>query len=444
MPSNIFQWVLDHRWAIMPESLDVIIDLIGRVEITPETLAQAMHGSSWEKYLDDGKPLIPSALEATDWPILEGSRRVSQAGDVAVLPVVGPLIPRAGAFTSMSGMTSVQSLSYDFNVAMESEEIETIILNIDSPGGEVTGINEFAEMIYAAREKKKILSYVYGLGASAGYWIASAGSKIIMSPTAEVGSIGVVAAYTSYKEAQAKKGIKEIEIVSSQSPNKRPDIESNSGRMQIQQIVDDLANVFINSVAKNRGVTADVVISNYGQGGLFVGDKAIEQGLADRVGSLEGLIQENKSEPQTFNLGGYMNLQELQAQHPGVFQEAKELGKAEGLAELDKKVKAAKAEAAEAENARIQGIESLKAPGMEAIIADNKFDMSKTKESVAALVLEAQEASRKEMAAKVGKDGEELADSLQGVGEHNGSGTSDAGRRSIIKAAQKAMNAGRK
>jgi ClpP class serine protease len=167
-------------------------------------------------------------------------------------------------------------------------------------------------MIFKAKEQKTVIAYVYGLGASAAYWIASAASEIVLAETGEVGSIGVVAAYTSRKEERKKKGIEDYEIVSSQSPNKRPDPATQTGKSQIQATVDQLADIFIGAIARNRGVEVKDVLENYGKGGVLVGNEAIESGLADRIGSLETLITEQKAkQTKTFFSGGSMTLQEL-------------------------------------------------------------------------------------------------------------------------------------
>jgi len=452
MNENICQWILDHRWAILPDSLDMIGNIVSRMELTPESISKAFHGSQFEKYLgQDGEPVNPSALEAVNYPLLKNTRRVSQAGRVAILPIVGPIIPRNGFFTS--GMSSLQSVSYDFNEALNSSEIDSIILNIDSPGGEITGIGDFAKMVYDAREKKKIVSFVYGWGASAGYWIASAGSEIVIAETGEVGSIGVVSAYTSFKKAREKAGIKEVEIVSSQSPNKRLDPESKQGQAAIQTIVDDLADVFIGAVAKFRGVTSDEVLENYGQGSMFVANAAIENGLADRIGTLEGLVQElqNQSKPQTssiITIGGNMNEEELKAKHPelynSVFEKGVKKGKADAKAENAEAVENAKAEGADAENARIKAIEEIEAPGMEKLIAEKKFDKAENKDTVSSAILAKQKADREKAAGQINKDGKDLADNLKGVSTSTGSdNTKDEETKAIAKAAAKAANARR-
>lgn len=175
------------------------------------------------------------------------------------------------------------------------------MLNLDTPGGEVTGINEFAQMIFDARGKKPIVAYVDGMAASAGYWIASAADEIVTDETGLLGSIGVVAAVPNPDARSAR----EVQFVSSQSPKKRPNPNTESGREQLQAMVDDLATVFVRTVARNRSVTESDVLDRFGQGAVLVGANAVQAGLADRLGSFEGVIAElaagnwrRKSKPQ--------------------------------------------------------------------------------------------------------------------------------------------------
>ncbi len=252
-------------WAIRPESLQQILEIAGRE-----------HRPDWE------------AVEARRARMLDGSQSVTMRSSVAVIDVTGPIFRYADMFTEMSGATSVSSLARDFNTALEDPKVSAILLNIDSPGGEVAGIHEFAQMVYAGRAAKPIVAYVDGMAASAAYWIASATDHIVIDATAMLGSIGVVATVPNPDVKSAK----EIQFVSSQSPRKRPNPNTEAGRDQLQQMVDDLAAVFIATVARNRSVSAETVVTEFGQGAMFVGTNAIDAGLADRLGSFESIVAE--------------------------------------------------------------------------------------------------------------------------------------------------------
>jgi ClpP class serine protease len=229
------------------------------------------------------------ALETRLGRQLDHTHTVTQRGNVAIIPVTGPIFRYASFFTRISGATSTGNIATDLQAALDNPAIRSIVLNIDSPGGEANGINELADMIHAARDKKRIVAYVGGSGASAAYWIASAASEVVVDATALIGSIGVVLNVSVSKE---KDGQKSYEIVSGTAPNKRPNVETDEGRAEIAKTVDALANVFVTKVARNLNVSADKVPEMGGHGGLKVGAEAVASGLAHRVGSLESVIAE--------------------------------------------------------------------------------------------------------------------------------------------------------
>lgn len=229
------------------------------------------------------------ALETRLGRQLDHTHTVTQRGNVAVIPVTGPIFRYASFFTRISGATSTGTIATDLQAALDNPAIRSIVLNIDSPGGEANGINELADMIFAARDRKKIVAYVGGSGASAAYWIASAASEVVVDDTALLGSIGVVLNVTVSKEQDGRKS---YEIVSGTAPNKRPNVETDEGRAEIAKTVDALADVFVSKVARNLNVSADKVPEMGGHGGLKVGAEAVASGLAHRVGSLESVIAE--------------------------------------------------------------------------------------------------------------------------------------------------------
>jgi signal peptide peptidase SppA len=270
---NAAQWILAHRWAIEEKMLMAIVGIASR-EASVDEFRQALASKPGED--------------------LAGGRRITARDGIATIPICGPIFPRANMFTMMSGATSAQSVAYDLQVALDSNDVQGIILNIDSPGGEVTGINELALQIRAARQVKPIVAYGMGKVASAAYWLGSAAGSVVVEETAEVGSIGVVSVYTDSSRQDEKSGVERIQIVSSVSPDKRPDPKTETGKAQIQALVDSIGEIFVSTVAQNRGVSVDKVLSDFGKGGLFVGKNAVEQGMADSVGTYESVFADMK------------------------------------------------------------------------------------------------------------------------------------------------------
>ncbi|MFB8830271.1 S49 family peptidase [Azotobacter sp. CWF10] len=262
--NRAFEQACGRPWLILPGALDALLAIADR------------QGD-------------PEALEARLGRPLDNTRAVTLRDGVAVIPVVGPIMRYANLFTRISGATSTQELATDLRIALDDPQVKTIVLNIDSPGGEATGINELADMVYAARTRKPIKAYVGGTGASAAYWIASAAGEVVVDDTALVGSIGVVVEVAVHKPGP---GQKRYTLVSRNAPNKRPDVETERGRAEIAKTVDALADVFTAKVARNLGVKPEKVAAMGDHGGVRVGAAAVKAGLAHRTGSLEKLIAE--------------------------------------------------------------------------------------------------------------------------------------------------------
>ncbi|MFC6049051.1 S49 family peptidase, partial [Methylobacterium hispanicum] len=219
---------------------------------------------------------------------LDGARYAMLTREgVAIVPVVGPIFPRANLMTEMSGTgTSAAMLGRDLQLARDSADVGAVLLMVDSPGGSPTGINALADQIYAMRGKKRVLAHVTGSCASAAYWLASAAGELVVEKTGIVGSIGVVAAISKQVEPDAS-GSLAIEIVSSSAPNKRPDPQSEEGAAEIRSLLDSIESQFIADVARGRKTTPARVRTDFGAGGVKVGADAVAAGMADRVQTYE-------------------------------------------------------------------------------------------------------------------------------------------------------------
>lgn len=229
------------------------------------------------------------ALTTKDGDGLKSAPAVELRDGVALIKVRGVVSRYASWMHEICGGTSTEALAKALSASIEDPKVRAVVLWVDSPGGQVNGLNEMAELIYAARGRKKIVAYVGGQACSAAYWMASACSEVVIDATAELGSVGTVAGFRILPPVD---GEQRIEIVSSNAPNKRLDPTSEEGQAAVQTIVDDLETVFIDAVTRNMGVSRDKVLADFGRGGTFIGAKAVKQGMAHRLGSLEGLIAE--------------------------------------------------------------------------------------------------------------------------------------------------------
>lgn len=344
-------YIREKHWAILPETLEMIHSIAMR----------------------DHDPKDFEALLAKPGMRLQGSERVQVRDGVAILGVEGPIFRYSNLFTAISGAESYQMLSMDLDAALNNPAIKAVILNINSPGGQVDGASEFSSMVRNARKKKPVIAYVSHLGASAAYWIASAAERVVVEKGAMVGSIGTVATIRTDSEKN------EFSIVSSQSPKKRPDVKTDEGKQQIQSLVDAQAQVFIESVASNRGVSAEDVVAKFGQGGLLMAASAVHIGMADSVGTLESLIAE---------LANSSTRREVKAM------DEKNMTRAVLATDYPALLAVILAEGGTVERERIKSVQAQMLPGHEALIETLKFDGKTTGAEAAVQVLGAERGMR--------------------------------------------------
>lgn len=266
----------------------------------------AIHPGKLETILSVIGPRLPDAFKADmaaysdDKPVEQynTAKPVEVNGNVAVIPIHGTLVHRCLGIDALSGMTSYQELTNAFNAAVEDRSVDAILLDIDSPGGEVNGLAEFAERIYEARGVKPIIALANEQAFSAAYWIGSAAEKLYVTRTAGVGSIGVIATHVDQTKADEKAGLKYTHVIagkkkanySSHRPLSREAFE------ELQAEVDAFYGIFVSTVSRNRSISPDKVRGT--EAGLFMGKSAVVAGLADEVISLSELsekIQESIS-----------------------------------------------------------------------------------------------------------------------------------------------------
>ena len=268
--------------------------------------------------------------ENGDWNIQQIVDRRDDG--IAVINVDGALAHRNDVEAAFFGQDTYQSIGDAFDELAADDNVKGIVFELNSPGGVVDGVSDLAAKIANHRGQKPmgIVAHTSGEMCSAAYWIGSACESIYASESASLGSIGVLCVFR-------KTSNESVTVVrSTLSPNKAPTPDTAQGRSQIEKELDALAKVFISTVAKNRGVDAETVMNNFGQGDVFVGADAVNAGLADGVKTLEEVFElMNKNQN-----GGSMP-------NPNA---------KNGAEQLD--VEALQKSAAEAERARILGITS--------------------------------------------------------------------------------------
>jgi signal peptide peptidase SppA len=284
--------------------------------------------------------------------------------------------------SNMSGGTSTELFARDVQAAVDDPDVQSIVVLVDSPGGTVAGTQSAASVVMAARGSKPIAALVEGTMASAAYWIGSAADVVVLdSSTAQVGSIGVVATHTDISRMEEASGIKTTEIVA--GAYKRIASQhgplTEAGRESIQSQVDYLYAQFVQDVARQRGVSEEKTLADMADGRIFIGQQAIDAGLADGVHTLSETIALLNERVQSRSIlpsaSSFMTPQEVAA---------------EWAAENPEAAAALRAEGAVAETQRVNDVRAQLVPGHEALIEQFAADGHTTGDEAARAIVSAE------------------------------------------------------
>lgn len=272
---------------------------------------RAFAGQAW--YIDPRKAeQIVAVLEmrALSGPRSEPFRKdaaiprqtlATPTGNVAVLGLYGPILPRAQALQDVSQTAALMTeFQQAFRQAAADSSVKAIVLDVDSPGGQVDLVPETAAMIRAARRPDRpIVAVANTLAASAAYWIASAAEELVVTPSGEVGSIGVYVLHEDVSQTLETLGVRMTFI--SEGPRK---VELNpfepltaEARAALQASVRYTYDMFVADVAKFRNVPQSVVRADpeksdkhFGGGRVYPAKEAVRLGMADRVATLDETV----------------------------------------------------------------------------------------------------------------------------------------------------------
>ncbi len=383
--------VLTSPWAIQPSKL---------LEI------QGIYAT----HLRGEKIDIKGVEAAIGRPLVNEQRGYEVIDGVAVLPITGVISKRMNLFAQISGGVSTELVARDLKAAIADPAVKAIILQIDSPGGTVDGTETLANLVREARATKPTVAFADGMMASAAYWIGSAASEIYISDSvAQVGSIGVVATHQDISAAEAARGVKTTEITAGKYKRAASQFAplTESGRQTIQDQVDSIYSVFVQTVADNRGVSVEAVLQDMADGRVFIGRQAIDAGLVDGVSTLDALIaklsQQGAGAMVTARKPAAITQPAVAAEtsttmenHPMKITMQDVLAHAPDVAEALRAEGAATAQAAAAtaERERIQSVFAQSIPGHEALINSLAFDGKTSGAEAAVAVLGAEKALR--------------------------------------------------
>lgn len=283
--------VAEMPWAILPTMLATIIDLL--------------------KFRAGGGKLSKAEIQQRIGAA-EPQRQVGRvrAGSVAVVPLHGVVMQRADLFEEMSGAVSLDKTRVRIERALADPDVGTVLLHIDSPGGGVFGVPEFADWLMGLRGgDKRIVASASAMAASAAYWIGVAADELVVTPSGVVGSIGVYSAHQNLAGMLEAMGV-EMTLISAGKykteghPFGPLDEEA---RKAMQADVDDYYEQFLKAVSKGRGRTVADVRANFGEGRTVMAQAALRAGMVDRVESLEQTLARLRGEKKPKSRGQAAN-----------------------------------------------------------------------------------------------------------------------------------------
>lgn len=265
-------------WAIHPPKLNELLALADQAHLPGQAAAE-----------------IQAAFGVRE----EDPSRIYRIGNTAVLPITGMIQPTGNYITRYFGGTSLELLEKDFRAALADSQVKSIVLFVDSYGGNASQNDEVSRVIYNARGKKPIVAFVRGGCCSAAYYLASAADSIVASSSSMIGSVGTIAVHQEFADYLAEAGIKATVITHGKNKGHGNAYEklSTEARASLQKTVDDFGNQFEAAVARNRGVNAEQVANKFGQGQAFLAAEAKTRGLVDQVGTWEQVLSSLNAGP---------------------------------------------------------------------------------------------------------------------------------------------------
>lgn len=265
---HVMSFALDHPWAVTRPMLGVIASI----------LAHRVSGQEADR----------AEIEAA----LVNRKNLPQPGpgSVATIPIYGVIAPRMNMLSEMSGGTTFEKLTAMIREARDNKQVRTIVLDVDSPGGNVAGMNEFAREVMRTRTKKPVIAQAQFTMASAAYVICSAATEIVAAPSARVGSLGVFTLHDDVTAALEALGVKRTYFAAGKGKldGNAPITLTDEGQARMQTMVDDAYAQAVDTVTRGRGqgMTREK-IANEWKAHVYGAEEALAIGMIDRVATLD-------------------------------------------------------------------------------------------------------------------------------------------------------------
>jgi len=282
--THIMDKIVSTPWLITEDSLQNILNI----------LDQRIQGN-----MPSEEMLAPYAQD-------DSIEEDTSASGIGILNINGPIFPKANMMTQMSGATSIQQLQSNFRDMLSNDQITSIVLNIDSPGGMSDLIMEMGDEIFAARGTKPIVAVANTTAASAAYWLGSQAEKFYVTPSGRVGSVGVYTVHEDRSGKLEKEGIKTTIISAGKYKVEGSSIGplSDDAKSHIQERVDETFTDFISAVARGRGQSVEQVTEHYANGRTYPAKTADALKMVDGIATFDSVVGDMV---EYSNSGGFSN-----------------------------------------------------------------------------------------------------------------------------------------
>ena len=252
----------------------------------------AISPSKWQSFLSTSRLFRePWASEVKSLLGENGDDPKGPTGGIAVIRMCGVIVQEAGRWDEYFGLCGLNRKRAELDAALGDSRVSAVVLYVDSPGGVVFGLEEFSDYLYAARQVKPVYGFVGAEAYSAGYWAISACQEVSITPSGGSGSIGVWTLHADMSKMLEEQGIKVTVVKSGKYKTEgspyEPLSEEAEDYMQLQ--TDEYYSSFVGAVARNRGVTAAKVLSDFGEGRTMSAKMSVDAGLCDKVETMDAL-----------------------------------------------------------------------------------------------------------------------------------------------------------
>lgn len=265
------QRLFNRPLVILPDKAEIIVaalaDRLGVTHLFRDGVARPMAWDDDEGWSSPRRPPSP-------FDVVEG---------VALIEVTGTLVHKLGSIRPYSGMTGYDGIRAAFLTALATPDVRAIVLDIDSPGGEVAGCFDLVDTIAAARGVKPIWAILSENACSGAYAIAAAADRISVPRTGSTGSIGVITMHVDWSKAMASDGVSVTLLTygDRKADGNMYEPLADQARVAIQADLDAMGELFVSSVAAHRRLPPEIVRGQ--QAAVYLGAAGVAAGLADVV-----------------------------------------------------------------------------------------------------------------------------------------------------------------